>query len=252
MLVLVGILGLAIGSFVNVVAYRVPEGLSVVSPASACPRCKSPIASRDNIPVISWLALRGRCRNCQEPISARYPIVEAGTAVLFVATAALIGPAWTLPAFLWFLSLTVVLILTDLDHFRLPNRIMLPGTVVGVVVLTGGAALDGRIGDIPEALASGVGYFALMLLIAIVARGGFGFGDVKLAFVLGVFTGYGGWGLTVLAAFGGFFIGGITSVVLIVTKVRSRKDFIPFGPAMMVASWVAITWGNSILDWYLR
>ena len=221
-------------------------------PPSAYPSCSALIRARDNVPVASWLLLRGRCRHCNEPISVRYPLVEAATAVLFVGTTALVGLVWSLPAHLWFVSLTMVLILTDLDHFWLPNRIMLPGTMVGVLLLAGGAGLDGRIGDIGEALASGGGYFGFMLIIALVARGGFGFGDVKLAFVLGVFTGYGGWGLTVLSAFGGFFIGGVTSVVLIVARIRSRKDFIPFGPPLMVASWIAIGWGRAILDWYLR
>ena len=181
----------------------------------------------------------------------RYPLVEASTAVLFILTTLFIGLVWALPAFLWFISLTIVLIMTDFDHFRLPNRILLPGTVVGVGLLIVGAALDGRLGDVPVALAAGAGYFLLMLLIAIVARGGFGFGDVKLAFILGVFAGYSGWETAALAAFGGFFIGGTTSILLIATRIRSRKDFIPFGPPMMVAAWVAIVWGSPIIDWYL-
>ena len=250
--VLVGLLGLAIGSFLNVVAHRVPDGKSVVSPPSACPACGTPIARRDNIPVVSWLLLRGRCRVCSEPISTRYPIVELATGMAFIATAFVVGFVWTLPAYLWFVALTVGLTITDFDHFRLPNRILLPGTVAGVGLLTGGAALDGRISDIPEALASGAGYFLLMLVIALVARGGFGFGDVKLAFILGVFVGYDGWALTVLSAFGGFFIGGAVSILLIATRIRSRKDFIPFGPPMMLASWIAIVWGTQVLNWYLR
>ena len=163
----------------------------------------------------------------------------------------MVGLVWTLPAHLWFVGLTITLVVTDFDHFRLPNRILLPGTAVGIGLLAAGAALDGRIGDLPEALAAGAAYFLVMLIIALVARGGFGFGDVKLSFVLGVFAGYGGWGLTALAAFGGFFIGGVSSMILIVTGIRGRKDFIPFGPPMMLAAWIAIVWGTSILDWYL-
>lgn len=248
---LVGLLGLAIGSFLNVVAHRVPDGRSVVSPPSACPSCGTPIAPRDNIPVASWILLRGRCRHCGEPISIRYPLVELATGLLFAATTLVIGVVWSLPAHLWFVALTLVLIITDFEHFRLPNPIVLWGTVGGVILLVAGAILDGRAADLPEAGLAGAGYFTLMLLIALAARGGFGFGDVKLAFVLGVFTGYGGWGLTALAAFGGFFIGGVSSILLIVTGLRSRKDFIPFGPPMMVAAWIAITWGRDIIDWYL-
>ena len=249
--VLVGLLGLAVGSFLNVVAHRVPEGRSVVAPPSACPSCESLISPRDNIPVVSWLLLRRKCRTCGEPISARYPIVELSTALLFVATLGSIGLVWSLPAHLWFVALTITLIVTDFDHFRLPNRILLPGTLVSIGLLATGAWFDGRIGDIPEALAAGAGYFGVMLVIALIAKGGFGFGDVKLAFVLGVFAGYGGWELAALAAFGGFFVGGVSSVVLIVTRIRGRKDFIPFGPPMMVAAWIAIVWGSEILDWYL-
>lgn len=249
---LVGLFGLAIGSFLNVVAHRVPKDESVVRPPSACPSCDTPIAPRDNIPVVSWLLLGARCRSCGEPISVRYPLVEAATGLLFAATTLVIDLVWTLPAHLWFVALTVVLIVTDFDHFRLPNKILLPGTVVGVALLSIGALFDGRIDDIPRALAGGATYFGLMFLIALAARGGFGFGDVKLAFILGVFVGYaGGWGFVALAAFGGFFIGGLASVLLIITRLRGRKDFIPFGPPMMVAAWLTIAWGRPIIDWYL-
>lgn len=248
---LVGILGLAIGSFLNVVAHRVPAGHSVVSPPSACPRCGAAIRPRDNVPVLGWLLLRGRCRDCGEPISPRYPLVEAFTGVAFFVTTLTIDLQWVLPAYLWFVAVTTVFVITDLDHHRLPNAIMLPGTVVGVALLAAGALLDGRPGDLVEALGSGLGYFLLLFLIALAARGGFGFGDVKLSFMLGVFTGFEGWPLAVLAAFGGFFLGGTVSLVLVITRLRGRKDYIPFGPPMIAASWIAILWGEGILDWYL-
>jgi leader peptidase (prepilin peptidase)/N-methyltransferase len=248
---LVGFLGLAIGSFLNVVAHRVPEGHSVVSPPSACPKCARPIRPRDNVPVLGWLLLRGRCRDCGEPISARYPLVEAFTAAAFFVTTMVVDLSWVLPAYLWFVAVTIVFVLTDLDHHRLPNAIMLPGTVIGVLLLAAGALLDGRPGDLGEALASGAGYFLLLFLIALAARGGFGFGDVKLSFMLGLFTGFGGWSLAALAAFGGFFLGGTVSLVLVITRLRGRKDYIPFGPPMIVASWIAVLWGQEIVDWYL-
>lgn len=248
---LVGLLGLAIGSFLNVVAHRIPEGHSVVSPPSACPGCGAPIRPRDNIPVLSWFVLRGRCRDCGEPISPRYAIVEAATGLGFFAVTLHFGLVWSVPAYLWFLALGIVFILTDLDHHRLPNRIMLPGTVAGVGLLAGGAVGDGRLGDLAVGLVSGVGYFLLLFLLALVARGGFGFGDVKLSFILGTYAGYVGWPQAVLAAFGGFLIGGVVSIVLIATRRKGRKDYIPFGPPMIVASWVAIAAGRQILDWYL-
>jgi leader peptidase (prepilin peptidase)/N-methyltransferase len=249
--VVVGVLGLLIGSFLNVVAHRVPNGESVVSPPSSCPKCGRAIRPRDNIPVLGWILLRGACRDCGEPISIRYPIVEAVTGVLFALTTWVIGPGWDLPAHLWFVGLSIAFILTDLEHHRLPNRMMLPGTIVGVVLLGAGAVLEGRIADFGIGLLAGVGNFALFLGLALIARGGFGMGDVKLAFIIGVFTGYHAWPFTPLASFLAFLIGGTVSIVLLALRVRGRKDAIPFGPPMIVASWLAIAWGRPILDWYL-
>ncbi len=249
---LVALFGAIIGSFLNVVAHRVPEGNSVVSPPSACTNCDAAIRARHNIPVLGWIILRGRCHDCSAAISVRYPIVEAATAGAFFATTLVVGLEWSLLAHLWFVSVTIVFVLTDLDHHRLPNAIMIPGTVVGALALGGGALADGRAGDFVEALAAGAGYFLLMLLIALVARGGFGFGDVKLAFLLGVFAGYGGWPLAAFAAFAGFMLGGVISLFLVVTRIKGRKDAIAFGPPMILGSWIAIVWGRSILDWYLR
>jgi leader peptidase (prepilin peptidase)/N-methyltransferase len=248
---LAGLLGLAIGSFLNVVAHRVPEGHSVVSPPSACPKCGTRIRNRDNVPVLGWILLRGRCRDCDEPISIRYPMVEAATGLAFFATTYVVDLTWSLPAYLWFVAVGIAFVLTDFDHHRLPNAIMLPGTVGGALLLLGGALGDARLPDYAESLASGAGYFALMFLLAIIANGGFGFGDVKLAFMLGMFAGYGGWPIAVLAALLGFLIGGFVSLFLVLTKLRGRKDFIPFGPPMILASWVAVAFGTGILDWYL-
>jgi leader peptidase (prepilin peptidase)/N-methyltransferase len=246
-----GLLGLAVGSFLNVVAYRVPEGRSVVAPPSACPACDTPIAPRDNVPVLSWILLGGKCRTCQAPISVRYPIVEAATGLLFVATTLIIGLQWDLPAHLWFVAVTVTLVLTDLDHHRIPNRILFPGTIVGVVLLAVGGALEGRLDDVAVGLLAGALNFVLFLLIALAARGGFGMGDVKLAFILGVFTGYHAWTSTVVAAFLAFLIGGAVSLVLLALRSRGRKDAIAFGPPMILGAWIAIAWGVEIMDWYL-
>jgi leader peptidase (prepilin peptidase)/N-methyltransferase len=201
--------------------------------------------------VLSWLLLRGRCRDCGAPISLRYPFVEAGTAALFGATAAVIGAVWVLPAYLWFAALTFVLSLVDLEHKRLPNRILYPGTVVGVALLGAGAAVDGSLGGIPRAFGGGAGYFALLLLVALAARGGFGMGDVKLAFVLGVFTAFRSWEALGVAVFGAFALGGVASILLLLLGRARRKDTIPFGPWLVLGSWVAIVAGDAIADWYL-
>ncbi|HDL49882.1 MAG TPA: prepilin peptidase, partial [Actinobacteria bacterium] len=169
--------GLVVGSFLNVVAYRTPLEQSVVSPPSACPHCGHRIRPWDNVPVVSWLLLRGRCRDCGEKISIRYPIVETGTAATFGATAWFIGEQWILIPYLWFAAVTIVLVLTDLDHHRIPNRILYPSTVLGLLLLVGGAFADRAAENLPRALAGGVAYLVLLFIIALVARGGFGMGD---------------------------------------------------------------------------
>ena len=243
--------GLLIGSFLNVVIYRIPAGLAVVRPPSACPRCGHRIRVRDNLPVVSWLLLRARCRDCRSPISIRYPLVEAGTAGLFGLTAWLLGPVWVLPAFLWFVGVTVALTMIDFDHRRIPNRILYPGVAVATVLLGGGAALDGDLEPLGRALAGGVGFFTFLLLLALVARGGFGFGDVKLGFLLGEFGAYRGWGSLLVGGFAAFLVGGLAAVVLVALRRAGRKDMIPFGPALVLGCYVAIAAGESIFDWYL-
>jgi len=247
-----GVFGLIIGSFINVVAYRIPLGRSVVSPSSACPSCGGCIRPVDNIPLFSWLLLHGRCRDCGVRISARYPIVEALTAIVFAATAWYIGAQWVLVPYLWFVGVTIALTLTDLDHQRIPNRILYPSTVIGAVLLAGGALLDGEPGTLlVRALEGGLAYFALLFLIALAARGGFGMGDVKLAFFLGLFLAYVSWGTLVVGVFAAFVVGGVVASGLLVTKVRGRKDPIAFGPALVAGAWIAIPFAGRLLSWYL-
>lgn len=248
---LAGVVGLIIGSFLNVVAYRIPLGKSVVAPPSACPECGAPIKPYDNIPVISWLVLGGRCRSCGTHISARYPIVEAGTAVLFALTAWFIGPRWVLVAYLWFVGATIALILTDLDHHRLPNRILYPSTLVGGVLLIAGGLADGRGGDVVRALEAGGVFFLLLLIIGLAARGGFGMGDVKLGFMLGLFLGYVSWATLVAGVFLAFFIGGLVAIGLLLARRRGRKETIAFGPALILGAWLAIPFGQRLILWYL-
>jgi leader peptidase (prepilin peptidase)/N-methyltransferase len=246
-----GLVGLVIGSFLNVVAYRVPAGRSVVKPASACPSCGHEIRWYDNIPVASWLLLRGRCRDCGVPISPRYPVVEAATAALFVGILLVVGAKWVLGAYLVFGATTMVLILTDLDHKRIPNRILYPSTVFAVVLLVAGAAADGTLTDLPRALAGGGIYFGLLLVIALIARGGFGMGDVKLAFLLGTFLAFRSWGSLWSGIFLAFLLGGGVSLLLLISGRKGRKDTIPFGPPLILGAWAAVAWGEPLVAWYL-
>lgn len=245
------LLGLAIGSFLNVVIWRVPRGESVVNPPSACPSCGRAIEPRDNVPVVSWLVLGGQCRHCHERISARYPLVELGTAVLFVVVALRFGLSWELPAFLYLAAITVALALIDIDVHRLPNAIVLPSYPVAGVLLVAAALLQGDPGAALRAVLGGLALYAFYFLLAFIYPAGMGFGDVKLAGVLGLYLGYLGWAEVVVGGFLGFVVGGLGGVVLIVLRRAGRKSKIPFGPYMLVGAWVAVLAGGALVDWYL-
>lgn len=246
-----GVLGLVVGSFLNVVVWRVPRGESVVRPRSACPACGTPIRPRDNLPVLSWLLLRGRGRCCGARISPRYPLVEAGTAAAFTAVAAWLGLSWALPAFLYLASISIALALIDLDVRRLPDAIVLPSYAVAAVLL-GAASLGER--DAGAAVRAAVGCAALGLLyfvLFVVQPGGMGFGDVKLAGVLGLYLGWLGWAQLAAGTFLGFLVGGVVGVVLLLLGRAGRTSQVPFGPSMLAGAWAAVALGGTIADWYL-
>jgi len=265
---LVGGFGLLIGSFLNVVIYRVPAGRSIVSPPSVCGSCHAPVRSRDNVPVFSWLALRGKCRDCNAGISVRYPLVELGTAIFFGAVASLtlggLAPATLvestdliaailmLVAFLFFAAISVALTLIDLDTRRLPNSIVLPAYPVAVALLTAAALFAGEPERLITMAAGGVGLFAIYLAMASVYPGGMGFGDVKLAGVIGLYLGYLGWGALAVGAFGAFLLGGVFSLVLVLARGATRRTAIPFGPWMILGAWVGIFAGGQIATAYLE
>lgn len=251
LLLAAGLFGLVVGSFLNVVIYRVPAGLSVVRPPSACPRCQSAIRPYDNIPVLSWLILRGKCRDCGEPISARYALIEGGTAALFVATAWVIGFAWVLPSFLWFGAVTLVLAMVDFDTKKIPNRILFPGVIVGAVLLGAGSLADGDPTAYGRSWLSGLAYFGGFLVLALIYPPGFGMGDVKLAFMLGMFAGYISWASLAASVFVAIMVGGGLSIGMLLTRRAGRKDYVPFGPSLVVGSWIGISFGQQLVTAYL-
>lgn len=244
--------GLVIGSFLNVVVHRVPRGESVVKPRSRCPGCGSTLAARDNIPVVSWLLLRGRCRTCGTPISPRYPVVEAVTGALFVVAALRFGYAAELPAFAVFFAVLLALSAVDLERFLLPNKILYPGLFVTAALLVGAAAFDDRWGDLRSAVVGGLVGFGLLYLIHLVAPRGMGFGDVRLAGLIGFNVGWLSIGHVFVALFLGFLVASVVSVALIASKRRSRKDRIPFGPFLAAGAVLAVLVGQPLLNWYLR
>ena len=241
---LAGAFGLIIGSFLNVVAYRLPRGESVVFPASHCPSCDTQIKPYDNVPVLSWLWLRGRCRTCHSSISARYPIVEAVTAALLVAVVLDKGAdrdAWLGIAFV---ILLVPVTLIDLDHRLIPNTLMLVGTVVSValILLTDPGALTEHL--IAAAAAGG-----FLLIAALAYPSGMGMGDVKLAAVMGLFLGR----AVAPAMFVALIAGSVIGAAIIARKgtKEGRKTAIPFGPYLAFGGLVGLFAGDAIVEWYL-
>ncbi len=267
LLLAAALIGLVTGSFLNVVVYRLPRGLSLVSPPSACVHCGRRIRGWDNIPVLSWLLLRGRCRDCGDPISVRYPLVELGTGVAFILVTfwQLNGPGTPQPegaaglvvvllvtaAFLWLAAASIALALIDVAEHRLPNSIVLPGIVVTGVLL-GSAALVA--GDAAAALRLLLGPLALggiYLVLSLVRPGGMGGGDVKLAVLIGVCLAYLGWGPLITGGFAAFLLGGTFGLGLILTGRASRSSGIPFGPWMLAGAWPAIFFGDTVWQFYL-
>ncbi len=241
---LAGAFGLIVGSFLNVVAYRLPRGESVVFPASHCPTCETPIKPYDNVPVLSWLLLRGRCRSCQNSISARYPVVEAVTAALLVAVVLAKGADSDAWLGLAFVVLLVPVTLIDLDHRIIPNTLMLVGTVVsvGLVLLTQPESLTEHL--IAAAAAGG-----FLLIAALAYPAGMGMGDVKLAAVMGLFLGR-SVGPAMLVA---LVTGSVVGALIIARKgaKEGRKTAIPFGPYLAFGGLVGLFAGDAIADWYV-
>jgi len=242
---LAGTFGLLLGSFLNVVAYRLPRGESLVTPASRCPGCDTPIKPYDNVPVLSWLLLRGRCRSCATPIAWRYPLVELATALLMALAVVVIGPNEQVWLGLAFVLLLVPVTVIDIDFRIIPNKLMILGAVVALAIL----ALT-RPGDIPEHLIAAVAAGGFLLIAALAYPGGMGMGDVKLAFVMGLFLGR-DVGPAMLA---GLAAGSLIGVAIMARKgtKEGRKTAIPFGPFLALGGLAGLLAGDPVVDWYLR
>jgi leader peptidase (prepilin peptidase)/N-methyltransferase len=242
-LVVVGLFGLALGSFLNVVIARLPAGRSLVHPRSACPGCSAPLAWYDNIPVVSFVALRAHCRACGMPISWRYPIVEAVTAAALVVSYAAFGPSAGFLIACVLLPALIAMTAIDLQHQMIPDAITLPGIPVGLVI----NLATGRL----SWLDSGIGILlggGLFLVIILASRGGMGGGDMKLGAMLGAFL---GWKALLFALFVAIVLGGAIGAVLLATGVRGRKDPIPFGPFLAVGGVMALFWGEQAFGWWV-
>ncbi len=248
---LAALVGLAVGSFLNVVIWRVPRGESVVRPPSACPSCGTPVHVRDNVPVLSWLLLRGRCRSCRAPVSWRYPVVELLCAGLFALMAVRFGTDPVLPAYLYVAAVGLALAVIDLDTRRLPDVLTLPSYVVVAGLLAVGAALGSDSGDLLRALLGGAAMYAVYFALCFAYPAGMGFGDVKLAGVLGMATAWAGWGAWGVGLFGGFLFGGVFGVALLASGRGGRKSAVPYGPFLLAGALVAVLAGQRLADAYL-
>lgn len=244
------LVGLIVGSFLNVVSHRVPRKESVVRPASRCPACQTQIAPRDNIPVLSWLVLRGQCRGCAAPISARYPAVEVATSILFTLAAFRFGFTVELVAFALLFAVLVAVTAIDLEFRLIPKRIVWPTFAFGAVLLSIASLVQSEPRRLFDAGVGAVGAFVLLFLIHLISPRGMGFGDVRLAMLLGLFLGWLGPAHVALGLFGGFMAGGVTGIVALAVG-RSRKSALPFAPFLAFGTVVAVGWGEPILDWYL-
>ncbi len=238
-----GVFGAVIGSFINVIADRLPSRRSLIRPASHCESCSAPIRPYDNVPVLSWLLLRGRCRRCDAAIPARYPIVEGLTAALCVAVVLLKSPAVQVALGLALVLLLMPLALIDLKHRILPNSITLPGCILAIAI---GLALDPA-GE-PTRLIAGLAAGGALLIAALAYPGGMGMGDVKLALMLGLFL-----GAAVIPAIAiALLLGTVVGVAIMARRgvAAGRKTAVPFGPFLAAGAAIAIFAGQPLIHLY--
>jgi leader peptidase (prepilin peptidase)/N-methyltransferase len=245
------VLGLLVGSFLNVVIHRVPAGLSLVSPGSACPACGHAVRPYDNVPVLSWLLLRGRCRDCRHPISSRYPAVELVTAALFAATAWRFGWAVFTVAATVLVAAGIALFMIDLDHRRLPFSITRVAAAGVVVALAVEGLVEGW-SPLPAAVLSAVLWVGVYGGVWLLTAGrGMGLGDVALAPVLGLVLGWLGWGPSLVGLLGGFVVGAVVGAVLMVLGRAGRRSKVPHGPFLLTGAAVGMFAGQPLWEAYL-
>jgi len=247
-IVLIFVLGLIVGSFSNVCIYRIPRNESILYPASHCPKCHSNIKALDNIPLLSYILLKGRCRNCKSKISIQYPVVEFLTGFIYLIIYLIYGLSIQTLIYIILSSALVIIAFIDLNEQIVPDVISLPGIVIGFII----SFFVPYILFINSALGIVVGG-GIILVIGLVGsvifkKEAMGGGDVKLAAMIGAFL---GWRYIMISLFLGFFLGALAGIILILSKIKSREDVIPFGPFIALGSIITLLWGEKIISWYL-
>jgi len=246
---IVFIVGLLIGSFLNVCIYRLPREESIVFPASHCPACNKPVKPYDNIPVLSFIFLRGKCRSCGLPISWQYPLVELLHGLGYVFILYQFGFSWPTLVYCLFFSSLVVVTFIDLSHQIIPDVITLPGMVLGLITGSTILPLGPFRSFVGLIVGGGIFYLIAVLSVVILKKEGMGGGDIKLIAMMGAFIGWKGVLLTIFLA---ALSGSVSGILLISLKGRNRSEPIPFGPFLVLGALVSLFWGSGILGWYLQ
>lgn len=268
-LIFTGLFGIVIGSFLNVVVYRVPAGIPLTR-ESRCPSCETAVKPWQNAPVVSWLALRGRCASCKGAISARYPLVELATGMAFVGVVWVfldtlhLAPLpqrpepldwWALSAvvvaYLYFAAISIALALIDLDTHRLPNAIVLPSYLVVGALFVLACLLGADWAALLRAAIGGAILYFFYFVLRLIRPAGMGGGDVKLAGVVGMCLAWLGWAPLIVGAFAAFLLGGVFGLALLLTRRAGRRTAIPFGPWILAGAWAGILAGDTIARWYI-
>jgi len=248
---LFAILGLAVGSFLNVCIDRLPRNRSIVNPPSHCEVCQHPLAAKDLIPLFSYIRLRGRCRYCQSGIPRRSLWVELATGLIFAFLYWYYGLSSGLGVMAFYACLFIIIFVIDLEHGLILNKVLYPSMVVALLLalfLPQPWLTQWTVPGVANAAIGGGIGFVIFFVIAVASRGGMGWGDVKLAALIGLATGF---PLVFFSMIIGAILGGIVAVALVIAKRRKLKETIPFGPLLALATMVTLLWGNSILNWYL-
>ncbi|MBU4361169.1 prepilin peptidase [bacterium] len=246
--VLIFILGLIVGSFSNVCIYRIPRNESIIYPASHCPKCHSNISPKDNIPLLSYILLKGRCRNCKSKISIQYPVVEFLTGLIYLIIYLIYGLSIQSLIYIILSSALIIIVFIDLNEQIVPDVISLPGIVIGFIL----SFFVPYISFVNSALGVVTGGGIILVIglggSLIFKKEAMGGGDVKLAAMIGAFL---GWKYIIISLFLGFFLGALAGIFLILSKIKSREDVVPFGPFIVLGSFITLLWGEKIISWYI-
>jgi len=246
--ILIFILGLIVGSFSNVCIYRIPRNESIIYPASHCPKCRSRIQPFDNIPLLSFILLKGRCRNCKTKISIQYPMVELLTGLIYLIIYLIYGLSVQTLIYIILSSALIIIAFIDLNQQILPDVISLPGIMVGFIL----SFFVPYISFINSALGVLVGGGIILVIglagSVIFKKEAMGGGDVKLAAMIGAFL---GWRYIIISLFLGFLLGALVGIILILSKIKSREDTVPFGPFIVLGSFITLLWGEKIISCYI-